>query len=176
MSIPKRKGINIITKTKQNNLGKLLRLSIPLILAGIYLLIFVAVFCVNFYWMHTRKSKIQAALTNSLTMKGTIVEIGTGRRDHHATFIFNADGKIYKGQTFQDYQGNLGDSICITYNTLQPAKNIYCTDATIETFKKDVLQKSAIDSLLFTALLVFIFSLTMLRQKLNAKKKTNMLP
>ena len=64
----------------------------------------------------------------------------------------------------------------ITYNTLQPAKNIYCTDATIETFKKDVLQKSAIDSLLFTALLVFIFSLTMLRQKLNAKKKTNMLP
>ncbi len=103
---------------------------------------FILFFLLTFFSVQSRNKKRREVLASLATATAAITKIYDGKNSHYASFSFRAKGTIYKGETFHGYKGHVGDSVCVMYDTNEPTKNIYCVDAQLETFQKEVFEHS----------------------------------
>jgi len=103
---------------------------------------FIIFFLSNLFSVQSRNKKRHDISVSPATTYAAITKIYDGKNSHYASFAFTANGGSYTGETFYRYKGHVGDNVCVVYNTNEPKKNIYCDDAPLETFAKDVFEQS----------------------------------
>jgi len=128
----------------------------------------VLIFSVSYYVINEHNSIRETVNYNPKTISAEVVDISRGRGSHTATYEFFANGKKYTGSTFETYQGDIGDVICVEYSTVKPEVNIYCKDTTPETFFDDVF----IYTLKVTGILIVFWSIGLLYLKLKNPQKS----
>lgn len=134
---------------------------------------FTIMFAVNYFGVNSRNSKRQQVAENPVTTNAVVKKIYTSRRSRGgAVFVFEAGGISFTGETFDNYTGSVGDSICVIYNAANPHQNIYCEDIAKETFKNDVLISSAWSAALTTAAFIVFLPLVFLYQLILGDKQT----
>jgi hypothetical protein len=126
-----------------------------LVKVGIGIVFLLILIMLQSYYVINKHNRLRKELENNTTMiQAKIIHRATGRHVsvNYATYEFSITDKIYRGRTFESYDGNIGDNICVKYLDTDPNTNIYCLETIPETFVNDVL----LSSLKFIVILICI--------------------
>ncbi len=83
-------------------------------------------------------------LKNPVETKAVIVRKKSSARSITSLgkFKFYVSGEEYFGTTFESYEGQIGQEICVQYLAGNPEDNLYCNDLSYESIKEDVIFSS----------------------------------
>jgi hypothetical protein len=126
----------------------------------------IIIFCITYYVVtnqnNIRKSVAEKPQTNS----AKVTDI-SGRGVRSATYEYIVNGKKYENSTFQSYEGNIGDEICIEYSSINLNDSIYCNEKEAETVKDDVFIFSI---KIFGIIILFSITLIFIQLLIGNKK------
>ena len=163
-----RNNKRVIDWGKIKALLKTMAWAYPLVIICIFIMIFLA----NYLAVQSRNSKRQAVLASPVITSAAITTIYNSKNNHYATYTFKVSGQNYNGQTFYGYKGKVGDNVCVMFNANLPNKNIYCDNAQVETFKKDVLGYSLYITTIVAGFMVVVIPATFIYLIVRGDKQT----
>ena len=144
MTHRKRKSINQRQKyrnKKKLNVKKLLiKVAIGLVVITILILI------QGYYLVNKHNTIRKTVENNSTTTYAKVINRATGLHVavNFATYKFTVNDRVYEGETYGSYDGDIGDKIPVKYSNANPEINICFYDIAPETFVDDVLKDTLI--------------------------------
>lgn len=98
--------------------------------------LFVVVFLFSIWVIQSHNTIRETVAKHAATVQGRVISLSS-RGSVIATYEFTVNGKTYTGKTFNVYDGEIGNHICINYSKQNPQINHYCEDEKIETLFDD---------------------------------------
>lgn len=101
---------------------------------------FVIIFLFSYYIVDNQNNIRKSVSQNRISSNAKVVSISS--KSHSADYEFDVNGLKYTGSTFNSFNGEIGNEICIEYSSKDPNFNLYCNEKEIQSIEKDVIQFS----------------------------------
>ncbi len=95
----------------------------------------------DYYIINKHNTIRKTVETNSTTTYAEVIHRATGPHVavNFATYKFTVNDRVYEGETYGSYNGDIGDKIPVKYSNANPEINICFYDIAPETILDDVL-------------------------------------
>ena len=101
---------------------------------------FVIIFSFSYYVVNNHNDIRKYVSQNPISTIAKVVSISGKSRS--ADYKFDVNGVKYTGSTFNSFNGEIGNEICIEYSSKDPNFNLYCNEKEMQSIEKDVIQFS----------------------------------
>jgi hypothetical protein len=127
--------------------------------------VFAFVFLFSLWVVQSHNSIRETIAKNHTTTYGKVISLSGGKGPIIATYEFSVSEHTYSGKTFNAYDGEVGNSICIKYSTEHPEINLCCEDDEMETIFDDVFLSSLSVATITLVLCVVVIFIQLLLKK-----------
>ncbi len=104
--------------------------------------VFAFVFLFSLWVVQSHNDIRETVAKSKTTTYGKVISLSGGKGPIIATYEFSVNKHTYNGKTFNAYDGEIGNSICINYSSEKPEINYCCEDDRMETIFNDVFLSS----------------------------------